>query len=127
MSILSKHAHSWGLIEAPSYVKKWLNEGVEIPFSENPPMCKLDNYKLTTDQNKFVDNKIIEYVSNHYISKVNYVPHCVSPIGCVKKSSGDKFRFINDMRFLNQFINTPNVRYEDLRSTISDRCMQIQK
>ena len=48
MAILSKHLESWDKIDTPYYVKKWLSEGVSIPFISEPPPNELENYISNT-------------------------------------------------------------------------------
>lgn len=45
--------------------------------------------------------------------KVNFIPICVSPVGCVKKK-GNKWRLITDLRHLNQCVEAPEFQYEDI-------------
>ena len=114
MVTLSKYIECWNRIGSPYYVQKWLEEGVTIPFITNPPPSELDNHRLNTEEGKFIDGKIKEYLNSGCISRVLEKPVCVSPIGCTSKKGEEKYRFINDMRYVNQYIEVPKIRYEDL-------------
>ena len=116
MAVLSKHIDYWQKIGVSEKLRDWIKCGVSIPFIGDPPECEFKNHRLSLSENKFVDNKIAEYVQKSYVSEVPYKPKCVTPIGCTKKKGRDQYRLISDMRFVNNFINVPNVRYEDLSS-----------
>ena len=114
MAILTKNLECWNKIETPYYVKKWLSEGVSIPFISEPIPNELENYITNSEEEKFIDIKLKEYLAENYISKVTEKPTCVSPLGCVLKKGNEKYRIITDMRYVNQYINVPKIRYEDL-------------
>ena len=114
MAIQSKHLVCWDKIETPFYIKKWLEEGVTIPFISEPPLCEYENYVLNKEQENFVDSKLSEYIYEGYISEVAEKPRCISPLGCVAKKNKEKWRIISDMRMVNKYINVPKCRYEDL-------------
>ena len=111
---LSKFSRAWEKLNVPPHISEWIKEGVYIPFKQPPQECDLPNHKLNKEEESFIDKKVNELLTNSYISKVIQKPVCVTPIGCVKKKSADKFRLINDMRIVNQYIDVPKVRYEDL-------------
>ena len=115
MGALSRCWREWEKIGTPPHVKTWIQEGVYIPFNSTPEACYFKNPKMSPDEASFIDSKINELLDKSYISEVLEKPHCVSPLKCVpKKNSNDKFRLIHNMRYVNQFIQVPNVRYEDL-------------
>ena len=114
MAILSKHLECWDKIETPFYIKKWISEGVTIPFISEPSPIELENYVTDSEQEQFIDTKLTEYLSENYISEVQDKPDCVSPIGCASKKGSEKYRVITDMRYVNSYIDIPSVRYEDL-------------
>ena len=62
MAILSKHLLNWDKIETPYYIKKWLSEGVSIPFISEPPPNEQENFNSNSDEEKFIDSKIPEYL-----------------------------------------------------------------
>ena len=107
MAVLSKKIYNWTKIDAPSKILSCITDGVYIPFHQTPPPCELENHKLNNDETQFVDAKLKEYLKQSFISEVLVKPHCVSPIGCVKKKGTDKYRIINDMRQVNEYINVP--------------------
>ena len=114
MAILSKHLECWEKIESPFYIKKWISEGVTIPFISEPSPVELENYVTDSEQEEFIDTKLTEYLSEQYVSEVQDKPKCVSPIGCASKKGSEKYRVVTDMRHVNQYIDIPSVRYEDL-------------
>ena len=114
MAILTKYLENWNKIDTPYYIKKWIKEGVTIPFSTEPPPVELENYISSSEETKFIDNKLSDYLNEGYISEVLEKPRCISPIGCANKKGYEKYRLITDMRYVNQFIEVPKIRYEDL-------------
>ena len=101
MAILSKHLECWDKIETPFYIKKWISEGVTIPFISEPNPIELENYVASKEQEEFIDNKLTEYVSEHCISEVHEKPKCISPIGCTAKKGSEKYKVFTDMRYVN--------------------------
>ena len=77
MAILSKHLECWEKIESPFYIKKWISEGVTIPFSSEPSPIELENYVIDSEQEEFIDTKLTEYLSEKYVSEVHDRPKCV--------------------------------------------------
>ena len=115
MGALSKRLSDWEKIEAPQYVKSWISDGIYIPFVNSPEPCSFTNHSMNKDEEKFVTAKISELLSKSFISEVSSQPFCVCPLKCApKKNSEDKYRLIHDMRHVNQYINVPKTRYEDL-------------
>lgn len=113
MSSLSKCVNAWKSLPVSDNVLRWIEHGVKIPFKREPESVFLNNHKLSKSQCTFVDNKVTELLASKFISKVSYVPKCVSPLGCVSKRGG-KFRLITDLRHVNECCDTPKFRYEDI-------------
>ena len=112
--MFSRYSIGWDKVKTPYYVRKWIDEGVSIPFTVLPSPVDLPNYSLSHEEELFVDNKIKELLSRSCVSRVDIKPVCVSPIGCTKKKGADKYRLITDMRYVNNYIEVPKTRYEDL-------------
>ena len=119
MVILSKRLERLDKVDTPYYVKKWLSEGVSIPFISEPPPNEFENYISNSEEEEFIDNKLLEYLNNNFISEVSEKPTCISPLGCANKKGNEKYRVITDMRYVNQFINLPKTRYEDFSNLSS--------
>ena len=114
MFSLVDNIQSWENIGTPQYILGWLKYGVTIPFLSDPGKCEFSNYISNEEEESFIDSKIIDYVNKGFVSKVNEKPLCISPIGCTGKKGREKYRLITDMRYVNQFIDVPKTRYEDL-------------
>ena len=71
MVILSKHLERWDKIDTPYYVKKWLSEGVSIPFISEPPPNEFENYTSNSEEEEFIDKKLSEYLNDNFISEVS--------------------------------------------------------
>ncbi|CAL4078309.1 unnamed protein product [Meganyctiphanes norvegica] len=114
MCDLVRHIQCWEKIGTPDYILSWLTYGVTIPFISEPPQSEFENYVTNKEEEHFIDSKIVDYLNEGFVSKVSEKPFSVSPIGCTGKKGKEKYRLISDMRFVNQFIEVPKTRYEDL-------------
>ena len=112
---LSKHYNDWVNIGASPKVLKWIQDGVELPFIKTQERFLFNNHKLSAREEKFIDSEISDLEKSGAISRVDYIPHCVSPIGCVAKK-GNKLRLIVDLRKLNDNINCPHFKNEDIEN-----------
>ena len=110
MSSLQKCVSQWRKLTG---ISEWISDGIKIPFVTEPESCRFPNHILTPSQSLFVSEKVKELSDNGYISHADHVPKCVSPLECVNKKGG-KLRLITDLRFVNNFCNTPKFRYEDI-------------
>ena len=110
---LHDHVDKWKTIASDTVVD-WLISGVPIPFIHEPESFELPNHRLNAEQTKFIDSEINKLVQGGAIRKVNFVPKCVSPIGCVPKKSG-KSRIILDLREVNRSCSAPKFQNEDIR------------
>ena len=72
MGVLSRNITNWEKINIPPHIKRYIKEGVYIPFSSTPTECEFDNYKLNKEEESFVSAKLKDYLKNGYISKVDH-------------------------------------------------------
>lgn len=110
---LKHHLAAWQNIGASDFVLNCISEGVKFSFKREPPSFFRCNHSLTSSQNKFVDTEIQLLLTSGALKHVNYVPTCVSPVGCVPKKGG-KWRLITDLRAINQYIEAPKFQYEGI-------------
>lgn len=111
---LRDNIDTWkNILGFPNTVVNWIDEGIKIPFTREPETFRVENHNLTVPQRKFVSDKVKDLLTNGYITKVDFIPKCVSPLGCVRKKGG-KLRLITDLRKVNTCCNTPKFRYEDI-------------
>ena len=113
---LQDHIDVWKVI-ANDTVVSWLSEGICIPFVNVPECFELPNHRLNSEQIQFIDSEISKLLQGGAIRKVDFVPKCVSPIGCVPKKSG-KSRIILDLRKVNESCSAPKFQNEDIRCAI---------
>ena len=107
---LSKRWRDWVQIKSPDCVLVWIIGGVKLPISGEPLSCEYSNHKLSKNQASFVSSEIPSLLDNGCISKVDYKPHCVVPIGCVPRKNR-KQRLLVDLRHVNSFSESRKVRY----------------
>lgn len=115
---LSSHLDAWKRIGAPAHVLQWIQEGIKIPFLDGIPPGSLytNPYRLTDSETRFVRSEIAELLESGAIQQVYTRPHCVSPIKCVPKKSGKKYRLITDLRLLNDHIDPPTFQQESINT-----------
>lgn len=110
---LSEHVDKWRAIGASDFVLQCITKGVQFKFKCSPQSFSYENHKLSFTQARFIDSEINDLVRSGALRKVNFIPTCVSPVGCVKKK-GNKWRLITDLRHLNQCVEAPKFQYEDI-------------
>ena len=108
----------WKNIGASRQIIDWIENGVKLPFIEKQNYIFQNNHPLTNVQEKFVHAEIKDLLAKGAISEVDYIPHCVNPIGCVPKK-GKKWRLICDLRWLNSNIKCPYYKNEGI-DTVCD-------
>ena len=116
---LADNIDAWRRIEAPSVVQKWLTDGVSIPFRDNitPPSFYWENYSVfCKKENNFLENEIKVLCATGAIRPVISRPYCVSPIKCVPKKTGDKYRIVADLSRLNNFVEAPHFQQESINT-----------
>jgi hypothetical protein len=111
---LSLHARSlqWRALPTVSSAHIDIVEnGVRIWLTANPPPAHLPNHKLTDDQAAWVTNEINDLLLKGCIRQLpaGERPQITSPIGVAE---GKKRRLIADLRYLNEFVSIPKVRFE---------------
>lgn len=110
---LKSHINGWRNIKANDNVLDWIENGVKLPFNNIPDKVAYENHSFTSTQRHFVKAEIQKLLSTGAISKVNNVPHCVNPLGCVPKKD-NKWRLIVDLRFVNKHITCPYYKNEGI-------------
>jgi len=116
-SNLHQNIDHWKQIGAPSNVINWLENGVLIPFDQEPQSFYLPNRKFGFTKGEFIADEIASLLKSGAIREVNEPPTCISPISCVPKKGG-KFRLIVDLRIINQSCVVPKFRYEDINAQL---------
>ncbi len=108
-----EHASFWlRNLHVPATVKRWLLEGFRIPFLQEPPPSFLPNY-VRAENHDFVDSELARLLQTGAIVRVEQRPHNVSPLTCAPKKNG-KLRLCIDMRFVNESVQAPPFKLEDL-------------
>jgi len=112
-----RHKHSyWATFARSSMVLTWILYGFNLEFKHGtpPPPYEARNHQSAFDHTDFMDKTIQDLLLSHSISVFQgpYRPHIVCPLGVVEQK--DKFRMIYDARYLNDFLNFPKFKYEDL-------------
>ena len=113
--MLKDHLDAWNSINPPDEILDWISSGVTFNFKQSQHSFDIKNHKLSKAEVAFVDGELNSLLSKGAISKVDYKPHCINPIGCVPKK-GKKFRLITDLRELNNNIYCPYFKNEGIET-----------
>ena len=112
---LTEHYTKWTQIGCSDQILTWIHDGVTFPFSQDIQGFHHNNKQFSSSEFTFLRKEISDLLLLGYIEPCDYIPFCVSPIGCVKKKSGS-FRLITDLRNLNINCTPPKFKYEDIES-----------
>lgn len=93
----------------------WL-QGYDIPFSEIPPSHDTEPQHWPKSEKEIISSEIKKLILLGAISECSYcADQFTSPIFLVPKPNGS-FRFILNLKKLNQYINTEHFKLEDIRT-----------
>ena len=109
------NVRAWRSIDTNSTVLSWIEDGIQIPFVEQPKTFEIDNYRFTQSEVIFVRSEIERLVSAGFLTKCPAKPKFISPLGCVPKKD-NKLRLITDFRELNNYCARAGYKQEDIRN-----------
>lgn len=115
--LISKFVHAWDdIVDSDSLLYRWIKDGVRLPFLYNntPQPFVIDNHAMCHEHKVFISTEIQSLLESGAVEECVYRPKFVSPIKCVPKKGKDKFRLIIDLRRLNNYIDVPAFKYEDI-------------
>ena len=106
----------WATFVRSTMVLNWIANGFNLEFKNKyqPPSFEARNHQSAFDYSDFVDKNILDLLSAQSISIYPGPrrPHIVCPFGVIEQK--DKLRMIYDARYINQFLDFPKFKYEDL-------------
>ena len=108
----------WSEITKEPRILNWL-DGYKIPFLSSPFQGRVPKSPpLSNTEAEHMENSVCELLKMGAIEKCQHSPgEFLSPIFLVPKPNG-KFRFILNLKHLNEFILAPHFKMEDTRSVI---------
>lgn len=109
----------WREIDCNPEILKWIECGVQLPFTSSPHRIFIPNKKHNFKESQFLDQEIKSLVKQGAIKPVVKQPYCVSSISCVPKKGGS-YRIITDLREVNKYCPCPHFRYEDINEVIEN-------
>lgn len=120
-----KHCRTnWEKITDDHIILSWI-QGYEIRFSNPPPPFNSGPQNWSNEEKQVIELEIKKLISLGAISKCSYhKDQFVSPIFLVPKPNGT-FRFILNLKKLNEYISTEHFKLEDIRTAaklISKNC-----
>ena len=113
---ISSKIEYWKQITTNRTILDWVANGVSIPFRNLPQVFKVPNRSFNREECNFIRQEIKELERAGCIYEVKQVPEYLSPINVVPKKIG--FRFIIDLRKINNCCNVPKCSYEGLDDVI---------
>jgi hypothetical protein len=119
---LHSRAQFWRSIGASSFVMGIITVGYMLPWIAGPPSTPafFQNHSSAVEHSEFVDKAVSSLMITGAIQQVLSRPFFVNPLGVVPKGE-DKLHLIQDLRFLNQFLQARPFKYELIRS-VSKLC-----
>jgi len=109
-------------LEASPWVLNLLEQGYKIPFKAIPKEYEEQNNATARAEPDVVEKIVLEMIEIGIIEEVNQKPHCVSPLGLVKKKLEDgsmKYRLVFDAsRCINLFLEEKHVSLMHLEKAL---------
>ena len=115
---LAKNIKFWEGINAGPWVLRIIKEGYALPFINEPEPADFKNNASAHKHSDFVTSEIKELLSSGRIREVSREEvHVINPLTVA--DNGNKLRLILDCRYINQHLQIPKFKCEDIR-TIRD-------
>lgn len=114
---LSRHFDYWKEITTNTVVLDWIENGVQLPFAQQPQPFHFQNSHFSNKEKQFVSKEIEELLLTGCIEECHFTPEYISPIRTVPKK--DSFRLVLDLSHLNSFCSVPSFVYEDIREVLN--------
>lgn len=116
---LKHYVKQWERITKDKFVLRAI-QGYDIQFESEPQQfTEPNNPKMGAEETKFVDEAILELISNGAIRvSEEEVGQFISPVFTVAKSDGGR-RFVLNLKKLNDFIFAPHFKLEAVRMATS--------
>ena len=104
----------WKEIGAGNWVTRILREGYALPFTKEPEPGFFNNNRSALNNREFVTKEILGLLSSGRIREVDISDvHTISPLTVA--DNGEKLRLILDLRHINQYLQVPKFKCEDIR------------
>ena len=115
---LKQHFEFWQKIGSPHFILTVIREGYRLPFMQSPPCKDLSNNRSAFMHADFVLEAISELIMSGRVLEVSLLPHVINPLSVSVQTSGKK-RLILDLRYVDQYIKTRKIKYEDWKVALS--------
>jgi hypothetical protein len=112
---LKEAVKQWSAIHASEFIIQTIQLGYKIPFITSPTPFVKHNNKSAYEHGSFVDEAILDLLSDARVEEVYEKPEFVNPLSVSVQSSGKK-RLILDLRHINLFIYKQKFKCEDLNT-----------
>ena len=99
-------------ISAPLFVRNIVTYGYTLSLKAFPSQAFLNNNKSAFTHSEFVEEVIQKLLLNRCICECDTPPHVANPLTVAE---GKRLRLVLDLRYVNQFLECPSFKYEDLK------------
>jgi hypothetical protein len=96
-------------------VQEWIRHGVKLPFTSHPAR-RFETNRVQPEAEAFVDAEVPRLLGTGAVEVTERrLAHCILALSTTtKKRSPDKLRLVYDGRHVNEQMDVPTMRYEDL-------------
>ena len=101
---------------ASDYIIKTLTDGHYSTFTNDVPSYERRNNKSFYEHEEFAVNDILELIKKGKVEVLNSKPHIVNPLSVAVQRN--KLWFILDCSYVNQFVDVPKFKYEDVKEAL---------
>ena len=115
---IKRHVGFWEKeLEANRFVLDTIKSGYLLPFKKMPYKYQAKRNNSSSLGNKeFVTEAVNELLKFNFIKEEEKPPFCVNPLTVA--SNAEKLRLVLDLGFVNDFLEIPKFKYEDLRTAV---------
>ena len=104
----------WKEIGAGNWVTRILRAGYALSFTKEPQPASFNNNRSALNNREFVTKEILDLLSSGRIREVDiFEVHTINPLTVA--DNGEKLRQILDLRHINQYLQVPKFKCDDIR------------
>lgn len=102
---------------ASDYIINTLTDGHKPTLSQEVPSYERRNNRSYYEYESLAVENILELIKKGKVELLDHKPHIVNPLSMVPQRN--KIRFVIDCSYLNQFVEVPKFKYEDVKEALN--------